>query len=41
MEQGSTFLQAQPGDNLYRYMATSGQDNLEVAIRHNNRYLTV
>lgn len=37
----STFLQLAKGDNLMRYDADTGLDNLEVAIYHRNRYLEV
>ena len=37
----STYMQARVGDNLYRYDADSGVDNLEVTIYHNNLYLGV
>ena len=35
------FLQLEVGDNLFRYDAASGIDNLEVSIYHNNIYLGV
>lgn len=41
MDMGSTFLQADPGDNLLRYDADSGLDALEVVIKHSNLYLGV
>ena len=37
----STFLALDPGDNLIKYGADSGIDNLQVAIYHSNRYLGV
>lgn len=37
----STFLQLEIGDNLFRYDAESGLDNLEVSIYHTSRYLGV
>lgn len=37
----SVFLQLQPGDNLIRYSAESGLENLDVSIYHNNLYLGV
>ena len=37
----STFLQLDPGDNLLRYDASSGLDNLEVSIYFNPQYLGV
>ncbi len=37
----STFLTLDPGDNLIKYEAESGVDNLEIVIYHNNRYLGV
>ena len=37
----STFLQLEPGDNLLRYDASSGLDNLEVSIYHTPMYLGV
>lgn len=37
----STFLQLDPGDNLFRYDADEGLDNLEVSIYHNSQYLGV
>ena len=37
----STFLQLDAGDNLYRYNAESGLDNLEVSIYHRNKFLGV
>ncbi|MBY6952229.1 phage tail family protein [Clostridium botulinum] len=37
----SEFLQLEPGDNLFRYNAESGIDNLEVAIYHTSLYLGV
>lgn len=38
---GNTFLQLDPGDNLFRYDADEGLDNLEVSIYHNPQYLGV
>lgn len=35
----STFLQLEQGDNLFRYDADTGLDNLEVRIYHYDRYL--
>lgn len=37
----SVFLQLLPGDNLIRYSADTGLENLEVSIFHNNLYLGV
>lgn len=37
----SDFLQLEVGDNLFRYDAENGIDNLEVSIYHNNNYLGV
>lgn len=37
----STFLQLEIGDNLFRYNAKDGIDNLEVSIYHTSRYLGV
>lgn len=37
----STFLQLEIGDNLFRYNADSGLDNLEVYIYHTQKYLGV
>lgn len=37
----STFLQLHQGDNLLRYNADSGLDNLEVSIYHQSQYLGV
>lgn len=37
----STFLQLECGDNLFRYNADTGLDNLEVNIYHDNSYLGV
>lgn len=37
----STFLQLEPGDNLYRYDAESGIDNLEVSIYYKPQYVGV
>lgn len=37
----STFMQLAIGDNLMRYDASDGVDNLEVTIYHGNRYLGV
>ena len=37
----STFLQLDVGDNLFRYDATTGLDNLEVTIYYNQQYLGV
>ncbi|HEX3075966.1 MAG TPA: phage tail family protein, partial [Lachnospiraceae bacterium] len=38
---GNTFLQLAVGDNLLRYNADTGADNLEVDIYFDNRYLGV
>lgn len=38
---GRTFLQLNTGDNLFRYDAEEGIDNLEVRIYYNNNYLGV
>lgn len=35
----SSFLQLELGDNLFRYDAKEGLDNLEVTIYHTNRYI--
>lgn len=37
----SSFLQITPGDNLFRYDAESGLDNLEVSIHFRNKFLGV
>ena len=37
----STFMQLEPGDNLLRYDADQGVDNLEVSIWHTPQYLGV
>lgn len=37
----STFLQLEPGDNLFRYDADEGLDNLEVDIYYSQQYLGV
>ncbi|PBH84478.1 hypothetical protein BGU59_09845 [Clostridioides difficile] len=37
----STFLQLEVGDNLFRYNADEGIDNLEVTIYHTSRYLGI
>ena len=37
----STFLKLDPGDNLIKYEADAGVDNLEIVVFHNNRYLGV
>lgn len=37
----STFLQLHTGDNLFRYNADTGLDNLEVSLYHENQYLGV
>ncbi|OLS02878.1 phage tail family protein [Tissierella creatinophila] len=37
----STFLKLDPGDNLFRYDAETGLDNLEVDIYHSPQYLGV
>ena len=37
----STFLKLYKGDNLFKYTATSGEDNLEVSIYYNPSYLGV
>lgn len=41
IDEDSTFLQLDKGDNLFRYDADSGIDNLEVTIYHYNNYLGV
>lgn len=41
IDPGSTFLQLDKGDNLLRYDAETGLDNLEVYIYHKNRFLGV
>ena len=38
---GNTFLELDPGDNLFRYAADLGEDMLEVKIYFNNKYLGV
>jgi hypothetical protein len=38
---GSTFMQLDVGDNLLRYDASSGLDNLEISIWHTPQYLGV
>lgn len=38
---GSTYLQMAVGGNPYRYYAETGEDNLNVIIRHSNLYLGV
>ena len=38
---GSTFLKLYKGDNLFKYTASSGEDNLEVSIYYNPSYLGV
>ena len=38
---GSTYLQLAIGDSPYRYYAESGEDNLNVTIKHSNLYLGV
>ena len=37
----STFLQLSPGDNLFRYNAEDGLDNLEVSMNFTNRFIGV
>ncbi len=37
----STFLALEPGDNLIKYEADAGVDNLEIVVYHSNRYLGV
>lgn len=37
----STFLQLEVGDNIFRYDAEEGLDNLDVSVYHNNLYLGV
>ncbi len=37
----STFLVLEPGDNLIKYEADAGVDNLEIVVYHSNRYLGV
>ena len=37
----STYFQLATGDNLLRYAAASGEDTIEVAVYHSNRYLGV
>ena len=37
----STFLTLDPGDNLIKYEADEGVDNLQVVVYHSNRYLGV
>ena len=38
---GNTFLKLNPGDNLFRYAADSGEDKLEVKIYFVNKYVGV
>lgn len=38
---GKTFLELEPGDNLFRYMADAGEDKLEIRIYFYNKYLGV
>lgn len=40
LDLGSTWLLLRSGDNLYRYNATGGIDNLDITIRHSNLYLS-
>lgn len=35
---GNTFLELEPGDNLFRYVADQGEDMLEVKIYYSNKY---
>lgn len=37
----STFLQLKTGDNLFRYAAVDGQDNLEISMFFSNRFIGV
>lgn len=41
IELSSKFLQLKPGDNLFRYNADSGLDNLEIRITYRDRYVGV
>ncbi|CDV96347.1 Phage-like protein [Desulfitobacterium hafniense] len=41
LDLSSTFMQLEPGDNLLRYDADDGIDNLEVSIWHTPQYLGV
>lgn len=41
LDLNSTFLQLEPGDNLFRYDADNGIDNLEVSIYYTPQYLGV
>lgn len=38
---GNTFLELNPGDNLFRYAADTGQDMLELKVYYCNKYLGV
>lgn len=38
---GNTFLELDPGDNLFRYAADEGEDMLEIKIYFHNKYLGV
>ena len=38
---GNTFLELEPGDNLFRYAADSGENMLETRIYFYNKYLGV
>lgn len=41
LDSRSTFLQLKVGDNVFRYNADEGLDNLDVSVYHNNLYLGV
>ncbi|UYO62792.1 phage tail family protein [Acetobacterium wieringae] len=41
IDEDSSFLQLNKGDNLFRYNAETGLDNLEVTIYHYDRYIGV
>ena len=41
IDHANTFMQLEPGDNLFRYDADDGIDNLEVSIWHTPQYLGV
>ena len=41
LDLSSTFLELSPGDNLFRYNADEGLDNLEISMTFNNKYVGV
>lgn len=41
LDTGSSFLQLEVGDNVFRYDADEGLDNVDVSVYHNNLYLGV